>query len=118
MISLRPRVAVGGLAVLSIAFVLISAAAWAEDVTTFEITLKNHAFNPAVLKVPSGKPFRLRVVNMDPTPAEFECRDMKIEKVVAGNAEIAVRVKPLQPGTYEFVDEYHQDTTKGHIVAE
>jgi len=49
---------------------------------------------------------------------EFESHDLKIEKVIAGGTSGTVRLRPLDPGRYPFVGEYHEDTAKGVIVSE
>lgn len=85
---------------------------------TYEITLKDQTFTPAELKVPAGTAFIIKVKNENDAPAEFESTDMKFEKVVAGHAEILAKVKPLPGGTFEFYDEYHEDTARGTIVSE
>ena len=43
---------------------------------------------------------------------------MKIEKAVAGNSSIVVRVKAMTPGKYLFVDEYQEDVAKGYVIVE
>ena len=90
----------------------------AEDPLTVEVTLENDAFSPAEVKVPAGKPFVLKVTNKGADAAEIEATEAKIEKVVTGNSVIIVRVRPLQPGRYLFVNEYKEDTVKGYLVAE
>jgi hypothetical protein len=90
----------------------------AEDVTTFELTLQQQTFSPSELKVPAGKPFKLKLKNANAEPAEFESKALKFEKIVAGSGEIVVNVRPLAAGRYEFVDEYHEDKAKGFIIAE
>jgi hypothetical protein len=97
---------------------LASLAAEAADPMTYEITLKGQAFTPAELKVPAGTAFIIKLKNVNDAPAEFESKDMKFEKVVAGRAEIVVKVKALPKGTFKFVDEYHEDTALGTVVAE
>jgi hypothetical protein len=92
--------------------------AQAEDMATFEVTLTGAAFDPVELHVPAQTPFVIRMKNANAAPAEFEAKDMKIEKVVAGNSEIVVRVKALAPGKYLFVDEYQEDVAKGYVIAE
>ena len=104
------------------AIALIAAAAaapmaQAED-ATFATTLKGKAFEPAEIKVPAGKPFVLKMTNANASPAELESKEMRVEKVAAGNAEIVVRIKALKPGRYKFVDEYQEDDAIGYIVAE
>ena len=92
-------------------------AAWAEDVATFKLTLKDHAFVPAEVKVAAGKPFKLMLHNSDSTPAEFESKTLKFEKVVAGSGEVTVNVRALKPGRYQFYDEYHEDQAVGYVIA-
>lgn len=85
---------------------------------TLELTLENHAFTPKDVKVKTGEDFSIHVVNKDPTPAEFESHPLKVEKVVAGQSEITVRVRGLEAGTYEFYDEFNMSTATGTVTAE
>lgn len=93
-------------------------AARAEDPTAYEIVLKGKTFSPDQLKVKAGKTFFIKVRNENDAPAEFESKDVKIEKIVAGHSEILARVKALKPGTYTFFDDYHEDESRGIITAE
>ncbi|HXP96042.1 MAG TPA: cupredoxin domain-containing protein [Telmatospirillum sp.] len=94
-------------------------ATWADDrPPPLEVTLKNHQFLPAELHIPAGKPAFLHVVNQDATPEEFEVRQLAIEKVIAAGGSGEVRLRPLGPGRYVFIGEFHADTAKGVIVAE
>ena len=90
----------------------------AEDIVTYETTLKDKAFTVAEIKVPAGKPFIIKLNNANAAAAELEAKDMKIEKAVAGNSSIVVRVKAMTPGKYLFVDEYQEDVAKGYIIVE
>jgi Cupredoxin-like domain len=90
----------------------------ADEPPTLGITIKDHRYQPSELKVPAGKAFVLRIENLDATPEEFESSKLKIEKVIAGGAEGRVRVRPLDPGRYDFIGEYHADTARGVLVAE
>jgi hypothetical protein len=83
-----------------------------------EIVLKDHRFTPDEVHVTSGKPAFLRIVNQDDTPEEFEMRQLAIEKVVTAGSSGIVRLRPLGPGRYAFIGEYHEDTAKGSIVSE
>jgi hypothetical protein len=94
---------------------LASHAAKAADVT---VQLKDHRFSPAEIKVPHGEAIILTVHNLDQTPAEFESNDLKVEKVVAGNSKIIVKIRPLKPGAYGFFDEYHEDVARGRLIAQ
>jgi plastocyanin len=94
------------------------ARAAAEDVYTATITIRDHRFEPAELHVPAGKRILLTVVNADPLSEEFDSSALKVEKVIAGKSQGIVRFGPLNPGNYDFVGEYHEDTAKGRVVAE
>ena len=90
----------------------------AEDVFSASITIRAHRFEPPQLRVPAGKRILLTVINADPLSEEFDSATLKVEKVIAGNSQAIVRVAPLNPGTYEFVGEYHEETAKGRVIAE
>jgi hypothetical protein len=91
--------------------------AHAEDLE-LRLVLRDHTFKPAEIKAPANTAFIIIVTNQDPTPEEFESTSMKVEKIVAPNSEIKVRVRTLKPGRYEFYGEYHQDTAKGVLIVE
>lgn len=105
-------------AALAAATVVGLAPASGEDALTYDIVLKNGAFEPKELKVPAGKPVVLTVKNETNAAAEFESKGLKIEKVVAANSQIIVRLRPLTKGKYLFVDEYKEDTTQGYLIVE
>src|ERR1700736_7074023 len=67
---------------------------------TLRISIKDHRFQPAALKVPANTPVTLVVRNLDPAPEEFESNTLRVEKVVAGNSEITFNFRPLAPGRY------------------
>ena len=102
---------------LATALAAAAAAPALADETTVAITLKDHAFVPAETTVPADQPLTIRLVNQDPTPAEFESKPLRVEKVVAGGGSIIVKVRPLKPGRYRFFDDYHEATTEGFLVA-
>jgi len=58
----------------------------------------------------------LHVKNLDPTPMEFESVSLRVEKVVTGNGEGLIRLRPLSPGRYNFFDDFHQQTTGVLVV--
>jgi hypothetical protein len=84
------------------------------------LTIKNHAFEPKELIVPAGKKIKLRVVNQDATPAEFESKVLNREKIIPGNSSALINIGPLKAGRYSFVEEYHetQAEAQGTIVAQ
>jgi hypothetical protein len=58
------------------------------------------------------------VTNLDPTPAEFESKTLRIEKVIAAGATATMQVRALAAGRYRFFDDYHEDTTEGVLVVQ
>lgn len=80
------------------------------------LTLKEHAFTPSEVKAPANERFRIEVTNEDSTPAEFESRDLRAEKIIVPGGKITVMAGPLRPGTYIFFDDYHPDTAKGTLI--
>ena len=54
---------------------------------TFKLSLKDHKFTPSELTVPANERFLIEVENLDPTPAEFESTDLKVEKFVVGGGK-------------------------------
>ena len=82
------------------------------------VTIKDHKFSPAEIKVPANQRIELTVVNDDATPEEFESKPMKVEKVIPGKSKGVVRFGPLKPGRYPFVGEFHDSTAKGVVIAE
>ena len=94
---------------------LIGAPAGAQELS---ITIKDHKFQPTELKVPAKKRITLTVINADATPEEFESKKLKVEKVIPGKSKAIVRFGPLEPGRYEFVGEFHEDSAKGVVIAE
>lgn len=110
------RIVHRALPVALLAAVLASPAALADD-PEFALTIRDHRFQPEQLTVPAGKRIKLVIENADATPEEFESHELKREKVILGKSKAIVYVGPLEPGTYPFVGEFHEDTAKGRIVA-
>lgn len=96
------------------AALMLSANAYAQDYT---LTLKDHKFSPAELTVPANEKVKLVIKNEDDTPAEFESSSLNREKIVKGKSEISVFIGPLDPGRYEYEDEFHDDSAEGVIIA-
>jgi heme/copper-type cytochrome/quinol oxidase subunit 2 len=108
-VLLVPALAVG---------VCLSALARADDLPNIPVTIKDHQFSPSEIHVPQGKPVILTITNADPTAEEFDSSALKVEKVIAGGTYGTVRLRPLGPGRYPFMGEYHSDTAKGVVVSE
>jgi plastocyanin len=99
---------------LALAVSLFAAPAFAED--TVQVTLKDHKFAPAEIEAPSGKAFTLEILNQDSTAAEFESKELRVEKVAPAGGKATVKVRALKTGRYPFFDDYHQDSAQGAVV--
>ena len=97
---------------------LAGAPALAQQSTILQLTLKDHKFAPAEIRAPANTPVTIMLKNLDPTPAEFESKTLRVEKIVAGGAEVSISIRALAPGRYRFFDEYHEATTVGFLVVE
>jgi hypothetical protein len=94
------------------------AGARAEELYSATVTISGHRFEPTELHVPAGKRIALTVINADPLSEEFDSTALKVEKVIAGKSQGIVHISPLNPGRYDFIGEYHEDTAKGQVIAE
>lgn len=104
------------LAAILFAAAISAAHARAED-QVFTLTIKDHQFAPATIEVPAGQKIKLTVRNQDATAEEFDSYDLNREKVIPGGSDGIVFIGPLDPGTYEFMGEFHADTAQGKVVA-
>jgi hypothetical protein len=82
------------------------------------LKLKDHKFTPAEIHVKANQPNVISMTNEDPTAEEFDSSSLKVEKVVAGNSSGNVRLRPLAPGRYPFMGEFHSATAQGVVIAE
>ena len=83
----------------------------------FNLTIKNHKFEPSEIVVPANTKVKLVVKNMDDTAEEFESEELDREKIVAAGSTVVIFIGPLKPGVYPFVGEFNPDTAKGQITA-
>jgi cupredoxin-like protein len=102
------------------AALLIGATALGADRATaqeagIELVVRNHQFQPGEIRGPANARITLRVKNLDAAPMEFESVSLRVEKVIAGNGEGVIRLRPLAPGRYEFFDDFRQQT-RGALV--
>jgi hypothetical protein len=100
---------------LALGAVAASAPAFADD--TPHLSIKDHRYVPDKIDVPANAKFKLIVKNEDAEPEEFESYDLNREKVVSPGQEITVFLGPLEPGTYKFFGDFHQDTAQGVMTA-
>ncbi|HAT41533.1 MAG TPA: cupredoxin domain-containing protein [Rheinheimera sp.] len=87
------------------------------ELRQFDLTLQHHLFSPSTLYIPAGEKVRIRLINLDDSPEEFESFALNREKVVLGQSEAVVFIGPVKPGEYAFSGEYNPDTARGMIVA-
>ena len=87
----------------------------ADDAVSLSLVLKNHQFDPAEVHAPPGKQIAIHVKNLNEIVSEFESSDLHFEKIVPVGSEVTVYVHPLQPGRYNFYDDFHH-ATQGYLV--
>lgn len=97
-------------------FLALSSSANAQQAANVSISVKNHQFQPSQIHAPANVPIELRIKNLDATPMEFESVSLRVEKVVAGNSEGIIRIRPLAPGSYNFFDDFNPKTTGVLVV--
>jgi Cupredoxin-like domain len=83
-----------------------------------EVMLEGHRFTPSEIHVPANAKSQLLVKNRDSTADEFDSSALRVEKVIGGNTEGVVRLRPLDPGRYPFMGEFNPQTAQGAVVAE
>jgi Cupredoxin-like domain len=115
LMSKRRTINLGLPASLALALVLVTHRASAQDTVTLSLTLQNHQFVPAEVHAPPGKQIAIRVKNLNDIVSEFESSDLHFEKIVPVGSEATVYVRPLQPGRYNFYDDFHH-ATQGYLV--
>ena len=82
----------------------------ADDTVALAITIKDHKFDPAELHAPPGRTIAIQVKNLNTIVSEFESGDLHFEKIVPVGSAATVYVRPLQPGRYNFYDDFHRET--------
>jgi cupredoxin-like protein len=88
------------------------------DAPPASLTLKAHKFLPAEIHVKANQPNVIALTNSDDAAEEFDSTSLKVEKVVGGHDKGDVRIRPLAPGRYPFMGEFHSDTAQGVVIAE
>jgi len=86
------------------------------DPAPVAISIRDHQFVPAEVTVPAGAKVELQIRNEQATAAEFESNQMRREKVIPPGGTVSVYIGPLNPGRYEFFDDFHP-ATRGAVVA-
>ncbi len=92
----------------------LNAAAFA-DTLTAKLTIQNRQFTPQDLTLPAGTKVKLIIHNQDVIPAEFESYDLSREIVVPGHSQVTVYIGPLNPGRYNFFNDFNH-AARGWVV--
>jgi plastocyanin len=95
---------------------LVWRSARAQDAVSLSLTIKEGKFEPAELHAPAGQAIEIHVTNLNTIPSEFESSDLHVEKVVPAGKQGVIRVRPQQPGRYNFFDDFHRETQGVLIV--
>jgi hypothetical protein len=107
--------------VLSLCLLLLAAplsgAAHAEAAAKFRIEFNDGVFEPRRLEVPAKKKLEIEVVNKGQGPAEFESKQLGKEKVIAPGGSMTLSIRALDPGEYDFFDDFHPDAPPAVVVA-
>jgi len=102
-------------ALLSAFLIAIAVPALADE-PKVSIAIRDDGFVPAEISVPSGTKIELSIKNEQKSAAEFESKSLRREKVIPAGAVATVYVGPLQPGRYEFFDEF-KPNNRGFLIA-
>jgi hypothetical protein len=103
------------LVLLALLVLLVPFRPAAADDPKIAIVLKNHQWVPNEVPAPAGTKLELLIKNEQTEAGEFESDTLHREKVVPPGGQISVFVGPLEPGRYEFYDDYHS-STRGFLV--
>ncbi|MCD6663536.1 MAG: cupredoxin domain-containing protein [Comamonas sp.] len=87
-----------------------------DNMPVAHIEFNDGAVNTRLIEVPARTRFRLEMVNAGKTPAEFEARSLGVEIVIPPGATRTRTVSPKLAGKYSFFDDFHMETTQGHII--
>jgi len=79
------------------------------------LAIHDNQFEPKQLVIPAGVKLKLVIRNQDGMPAEFESYDLSREVVVPGHGEVTIFIGPLNPGNYQFFNDFNHDM-QGSIV--
>ena len=90
--------------------------ALAADEPIFALEFKDGTVTPTRIEVPAKTRFKLELTNSGKTAAEFETKSPKFEKVLAAGTKSSLVIRTLDPGEYEFFDDFHPQA-KGTLVA-
>jgi plastocyanin len=77
------------------------------------LTASNFAFDPTSLSAAAGG--TIEFVNEDDAEHNITAEDAGIDEDVDAGATTTVDLGDVEPGTYDFICEYHPDTMTGTL---
>jgi hypothetical protein len=89
----------------------------ADEEPMFRIEFNDGKVTPQRLEVPAKTRFKLELHNLGKEPAEFESKELRKEKVLAPGASSVLVIRTLDPGEYDFFDDFHLDAPPAVLVA-
>ena len=105
-------------ALSAVAICFFSAGAQAQQATEIQLSYKDKKFTPPEISAPANTAIVIKLKNLDAKAMEFESKTLRVEKVIAGNGEATIRLRPLECGRYKFFGEFNEATAQGVLVAE
>lgn len=104
---------------MPLAFLAIfsTTAVLAEEDPVFTIKFADGKIDPPVLEVPANRRFKLILQNEGTTPVEFESNELRREKVLGAGTSSFIVIRRLDPGEYDFFDDFHLDTPPAKLIA-
>src|SRR5438874_11019221 len=102
---------------LLVELVAVAVASACADEPAVTIALRDHQFVPSEVQMRANAKVELIIRDEQTTPAEFESTSLHREKVVAPGKAASVFVGPLNPGRYEFFDDFHP-ATRGVLIVQ
>ena len=90
----------------------------ASDFHEIYIEIKENKFIPSQVHAPANVKIKIVVENKDDSVEEFESSDLNREKIIPPGKKVNIVLPPLKEGRYEFMGEFHPETTKGFLIIE
>ncbi len=97
---------------------LLSNSAFAGDLKSFSLTVKDGIFEPSTIQIPADEKVQIEVKNTGSTSEEFESVELNREKIIPAGKSVTLYIGPLKKGEYKFFGDFHKDTAFGKIVAQ
>lgn len=103
--------------VMALTVVALPGDARADDTPVFRIEFNNGKVTPQRLEVPADTRIKLELHNAGTEPAEFESNELRKETVLAPGVTRNLIIRRLDPGQYDFFDDFHLDSPPAVLIA-